>query len=165
MENHANTETQWWGMCAHSGLDLTGRRRTTTIVLHPVTRSTWQLFIVKPFPLSVLRVKCHALEKILWPKFKVNAKKLVSVDTIPSASSDSPHPCWLYTVPHGSVCVKSAELPNCVLCHGIKIRNSLAQLWILKCIFWHGFETKIGILRAFSSGSSCWGSVWKIGKV
>ena len=47
---HRNTMVR--NVCAHSGLDLTGRRRTTTIVLHPVTRSTWQLFVVKPFPLS-----------------------------------------------------------------------------------------------------------------
>ena len=159
MENHANTETQWWGMCDHSGLDLTGRRRTTTIVLHPVTRSTWQLFVLKPLPLSPLIVKCLALEKILWPMFKVSTKKLVSVDTIPSASFHFPHPCW-HILSHMDLCVKSAELPNCVLCHGIKIRNSLAQLWI----FWHGFETKIGGIFRVWSRSTCRGSEWKIGK-
>ena len=160
MENHANTETQWWGMCDHSGLDLTGRRRTTTIVLYPVTRSTWQLFVLKPLPLSPLIVKCLALEKILWPMFKVSTKKARqrwhnTIRILPFSSS-----LLAYTVPHGSVCVKSAELPNCVLCHGIKIRNSLAQLWI----FGHGFETKIGGIFRVWSRSTCRGSEWKIGK-
>ena len=136
MENHANTETQWWGMSTHSGLDLTGRSRTTTIVLHPVTRSTWQLFVVKPFPLSPLIVKCLTLEKILWPNVWSQHKKAPqrwhnTIRILQFSSS-----LLAYTVPHGSVCVKSAELPNCVLCHDIKIRNSsrnceffLAWIW------------------------------------